>query len=74
MSQIGVNIDGECPFCQKEEEDINHLFEIYDLTSGTSSTIKFSCLDPKNKDLQIIDRLEHIWVTEMYIIKYIVTF
>lgn len=57
LKDIGLNATVECPFCQKEDDNLNHLFKTYDFTSIIRSTINLNCTDPNNSNLSIIDWL-----------------
>lgn len=56
-----MNENGECPFCQNEDEGINHLLKSSNFSSTVCSTITLNYSDPNNNNLQITDCLEHIW-------------
>lgn len=60
LRQLGMNIDGDCLICNKEEENIGHLCKTCDLTKNNSPILLFTVLN--NSNLNIIYSLEHIWI------------
>lgn len=61
LRKIGINVNGECPFCQKDNDDINHLFNHCEVTKHIWNTISIGCPSPHFSDMSFVDWLEHIW-------------
>lgn len=55
FKHFAMEVEGECPFCNKEEETTNHTFMNCDLASNVWSTIDCYFLIPINMNLHIAD-------------------
>lgn len=54
-----MNINGECPFCHSENEDVNHLSKLYSFTATIWAKINLNCPDP----IIVIAKLLNGWST-----------
>lgn len=55
-------INGACPFCLKAEENINHILRNFDFATNLWCIIDNNCPNPLNTNIDIIDRLEYLWL------------
>lgn len=60
LKNIGLNVNGECSFCQHSEENIDHLFKSYAMTRSTWNIINSHCLSPNNIDIFFVDWVNHV--------------
>lgn len=55
VKNLGINIDGICPFCNEEDETLSQLLGTCDLGINDWSTIETHCPNPINSSLKITD-------------------
>lgn len=58
LRDISMNIECDCPFYDKTEETINHMFINCELLYNIWSTINYYCPNLTSMNLHIIDWLE----------------
>lgn len=60
IRNLGIGINGNCAFCNKHEETLNHLFSTCELALNAWSTTD-KCPTLINSSLSIIDWIDFIW-------------
>lgn len=60
LRYYGMNIIDDCPFCNSENESIDHIFLNFDFAYNDWFIIKNYCPIPINVNLGIIDWLKDI--------------
>lgn len=68
-----MSIDREYPFCNKEDQNTDHLLKPCDLTSTTWSDINIHCPNPNKTNVHLIDWFNIFGYIGTGIIKYFVT-
>lgn len=64
LKDIGLDIDTECPFCNDDNEDIDHLFKNCRLTQQIWNNISEYCPNPKDSNMNFIDWIEFMYNQE----------
>lgn len=61
LRDFAMEVEGECPYLNKEKATMNYIFMNFDLAFNVWSTIDCYCLIPINMNLHIADYMEYIW-------------
>lgn len=55
LKNLGLSINGDCPLCYKQGENIDHIFKSCDLTINSWHTLSNNCPTLVNTNLGIVD-------------------
>lgn len=67
IKRLGINIDGNCPFCNKGDETLNHLFSTYELALNVWSITETNCPISINSSLYITTWIDFIWSCKKFV-------
>lgn len=56
-----MSINGDCSFCLKAKENIDHISKKCELAANVWYTIDKNCPNPINTNMGIVDWLEYLW-------------
>lgn len=63
---LGMNISGDCPFCYRVEENIDHLFITCDLATKEWCIVENYSATPNNTNDSIIGQIEYLWCNKTW--------
>lgn len=55
FTKIGININGECLFCNEEDEGINHLFSHREMAKAIWTNLNTYCHFPCTYDIPFVE-------------------